>query len=147
MMFALLLRVEWYNFLHSPGWTRLAIFLNLKNLQIWQLQWSAIHSKYKFCFLSQSSKCQSLVIKSFKTCEAINLRIRIFFWEQYILSHNDVCKVSFLRNSHEVWLYMLMKYRLLKIFTKIVSIISVLFHDVFYHVFEIFSFWSEKCAV
>ena len=42
----------------------LEILLKLKNVYIWQLQWSAIHFKYKFCFLSQSSKCQSMVIKS-----------------------------------------------------------------------------------
>ena len=40
---------------------RLAIFLKLKNVYIWQLQWSAIHSKYKFCFLSQSSKSVNLL--------------------------------------------------------------------------------------
>ena len=33
-----------------------------------------IHYKYKLCFLSQSSMCQSMVIKS-----AINLRIEIVF--------------------------------------------------------------------
>ena len=34
---------------------QLAIFLKLKNVYIWQLQWSAIHSKYIFCFLIQLS--------------------------------------------------------------------------------------------
>ena len=28
-----------------------AIFLKWKNIYIWQLQWSATHSKYKFCYL------------------------------------------------------------------------------------------------
>ena len=60
---------------------RLAIYLKLKNVFIWQLQWSAIYSKYKFCFLSQSSKCQSMVIKSLNVWRAINLRIKIVFWE------------------------------------------------------------------
>ena len=38
---------------------QLTVFLKLKNVYICQLQWSAIHSKYKFCL---SSKCQSMAV-------------------------------------------------------------------------------------
>ena len=49
--------------------------------------------------------------------------------------------------SHGVWLYMLMKFnQFLKIFIKIMGIMSVLFRHAFFdHVLEIF--WSEKYAV
>ena len=39
-----------YIFLLFSG---LAIFPKMKNVHIWQLQWSAIHFKYKFCYYSQ----------------------------------------------------------------------------------------------
>ena len=59
-------------------------------------------------------------------------------------SHNNVCKVSLLRNSffgHMGFDFiMLMKYnQFLKMFTKIMGIMSVLFHPAFFdHVLEIF---------
>ena len=150
MMFALLLRAEWYKFLHSPGcrstWNwRMFIFDNYNGVQFIP----------NICFLSQSSKCQSMVIKSLNVWS--NLKNNLFsnkslrnLLRKYI-SHNDVCKVSFLRNFffRHMGLYMLIKYnQILKVF--IINIghyfMRVHLHDAFFdHVLEIF--WSEKCAV
>ena len=63
----------------------------------WQLQRSAIHSKYKFCFLSQSSKCQSIVIKLLYNLWS-NLPDNKNCFLQTKHSHDNVCKVSLLRN-------------------------------------------------
>ena len=63
-------------------------------------------------------------------------------------SHNDVCKVSLLRNlflGHMGYEFTSW-WDILKMFTKIMGFMSVLFHDAFFdHVLEIF--WSKKCAV
>ena len=121
MMVALLLRTEWYKFLH---WPRLAIFLlKLKNVYIWQLQWSAIHSKYKFCFLSQSSKCQNMVIKSLNTWSNWPENKNCFLGTKH--SHNDVYKLLLLRNlflGHMGFDFICWWNIILNMFTKIMGI-------------------------
>ena len=58
-----------------------------------------------FCFLSQSLKCHSMAIKSLKTCEAINLRIKIVFWEQNIHT-----MMMFVKCHYEEWGQMVTSY-------------------------------------
>ena len=109
------------------GWGPLVHTIFTRNiLVLWSVgvpaEWSAIPSKYKFCFFSQSSKCQSMVVESLNVWSNWPEDKNCF--QRTIHSHNDVSKVSLLRNlffwSHGVWFYMLIW--VLMMFIKIMGI-------------------------